>query len=47
MMGNPIYLGTQYPSEVLNTAGVNLTALTNDELRYINGKASCDRRQVR
>lgn len=37
VMGNPIYLGTQYPSEVLNTVGVNLTALTDEELSYING----------
>ena len=37
-MGNPIYLGTQYASEVLNTTGVNLTALTDDELGYINGE---------
>ena len=37
-MGNPIYLGKQYPEEVLNTAGTNLTALTDEELAYINGE---------
>lgn len=36
-MSNPIYLGQQYPEEVLSTKGINLTALTDDELSYING----------
>ena len=40
IMGNPIYLGEQYPEEVLKTAGTNLTALTDEELSYINGKYS-------
>nr|OQO26054.1 hypothetical protein B0A51_06911 [Rachicladosporium sp. CCFEE 5018] len=39
ILGNPIFLGTQYPSEVLSTAGVNLTALTATELAYFNGTA--------
>ncbi|KAI5271920.1 beta-glucosidase [Aureobasidium subglaciale] len=34
--GNPLFLGKQYPSSVLNTA-VNLTALTSDQLKAING----------
>lgn len=37
IMSNPIYLVLQYPAEVLNTTGINLTALTADELSYING----------
>lgn len=36
-MSNPIYLGEQYPEEVLRTADTNLTALTKEELAYING----------
>ena len=39
IIGNPIFLGQQYPAEVLNTTGINLTALTNTELSYINGTA--------
>lgn len=34
---NPLYLGQQYPEVVLNTPGVNLTALSDDDLAYING----------
>ncbi|CZT20394.1 uncharacterized protein RCC_06254 [Ramularia collo-cygni] len=37
IMANPIFLGENYPSEVLGTTGINLTALTPDELAYING----------
>jgi beta-glucosidase/6-phospho-beta-glucosidase/beta-galactosidase len=39
ILGNPIFLGEQYPAEVLNTTGINLTALTDQELSYINGTA--------
>lgn len=39
IIGNPIFLGQQYPAEVLNTTGINLTALTDTELQYINGTA--------
>ena len=39
IIGNPIFLGQQYPAEVLNTTGINLTALTDQELSYINGTA--------
>ncbi|KAI5370867.1 putative glycoside hydrolase family 1, glycoside hydrolase superfamily [Septoria linicola] len=37
ILGNPIFLGEQIPEEVLNTPGLNLTALTTEELAYING----------
>ncbi|KAF2484125.1 beta-glucosidase [Neohortaea acidophila] len=39
IIGNPIFLGQQYPSNVLNTPNINLTALTDEELAYINGTA--------
>lgn len=39
IIGNPIFLGQNYPAEVLNTTGINLTALTNEQLNYINGTA--------
>lgn len=39
LMGNPIFLGEQYPEEVLCTSGINLTALTDDELAYIKNTA--------
>ncbi|GIZ39403.1 hypothetical protein CKM354_000278800 [Cercospora kikuchii] len=39
ILGNPIFLGEQIPEEVLNTSGLNLTALTADELSYFNGTA--------
>lgn len=35
--GNPLFLGAQYPAEVLTTADYNLTALTGEQLAYING----------
>lgn len=37
IMANPIFLGENYPSEVLSATGINLTALTSEELAYING----------
>lgn len=39
IMSKPIFLGEQYPQEVLSTHGINLTALTDDQLAYINGTA--------
>ncbi|KAK4890455.1 hypothetical protein LTR27_010862 [Elasticomyces elasticus] len=37
IMGNSIYLGQQYPDEILGTTDTNITALTDEELSYING----------
>ena len=37
IMANPLFLGKQYPSEVLATPNVNLTALTAQQISYING----------
>lgn len=39
ILSNPIYLGRQYPDSVLNTPGVNLTALTDEQIAYIHGTA--------
>ncbi|KAK5111670.1 hypothetical protein LTR62_004775 [Meristemomyces frigidus] len=39
MMANPIFLGAQYPEEMLNTTNLNLTALTSEQMGYINGTA--------
>ena len=39
IIGNPLFLGKQYPSEVLNTPHVNLKALTADEISSIHGRA--------
>lgn len=39
IMSNPMFLGEQYPESVLNTTGLNMTALTDDELAWINGTA--------
>jgi beta-glucosidase/6-phospho-beta-glucosidase/beta-galactosidase len=36
---NAIFLGQNYPEEVLNTTDLNLTRLTDDEVAYINGTA--------
>lgn len=36
-MANPLFLGEQIPEVVLNTPGLNITALTDEELSYING----------
>ncbi|KAL1962126.1 hypothetical protein VTN77DRAFT_593 [Rasamsonia byssochlamydoides] len=38
IMGNPLFLGEQYPADALSTLGPNLTALTEDQLSLINGK---------
>ncbi|CAL5868200.1 uncharacterized protein PFLUO_LOCUS2424 [Penicillium psychrofluorescens] len=38
IMGNPLFLGKQYPEDVLNTPNLNLTALTVDEISSIHGK---------
>ncbi|KAJ0120215.1 beta-glucosidase [Diaporthe amygdali] len=40
IMSNPLYLGQQYPEIVRNTSGVDLPALTDDEIAYVNG--TCD-----
>lgn len=39
IMSNPMFLGEQYPESVLSTTGLNMTALTDDELAWINGTA--------
>ncbi|KAI4602344.1 hypothetical protein KJ359_009585 [Pestalotiopsis sp. 9143b] len=39
IMANPIFLGQQIPQVALDTLGVNLTALTDEEIAYINGTA--------
>lgn len=33
---NPIFLGQQYPSDILDTPGLNLTALTASQIAFIN-----------
>ncbi|KAK4552104.1 hypothetical protein LTR86_010640 [Recurvomyces mirabilis] len=38
-LGNSIFLGQNYPAEMLNTTDFNLTALTPEQLSYINGTA--------
>jgi hypothetical protein len=37
-MGNPLSLGEQYPSDVLNTPNLNLIALIEDEISSLHGK---------
>ena len=37
IMANPLFLGKQCPSEVLATPNLNLTALTADQISYIDG----------
>lgn len=37
IMGNPLFLGQQYPSEVLTTPNLSLSALTSEQISYING----------
>ncbi|KAB8217085.1 beta-glucosidase [Aspergillus novoparasiticus] len=39
MMGNPIFLGQQIPKEYLETAGMNVTALTTEQIQRIRGTA--------
>ncbi|KAF3007350.1 hypothetical protein E8E14_008357 [Neopestalotiopsis sp. 37M] len=39
IMANPIFLGQQIPQVVLDTPGINLTAMTDEEIAYINGTA--------
>lgn len=39
MMGSPIFLGQQIPDEYLQTSGVNVTALTPEQIQRINGTA--------
>jgi hypothetical protein len=36
-MGNPLYLGEQYPQRMLVTPGILLNPLTTDQIAYING----------
>jgi len=40
IMGNPLFRGKQYPDSVLNTPGLNLTALTKAQIAEIKG--TCD-----
>ncbi|PYI04070.1 beta-glucosidase [Aspergillus sclerotiicarbonarius CBS 121057] len=37
IMGNPLFLGEQFPSEALNTPNLNLTPLTQDQISTIHG----------
>lgn len=37
IMSNPLFLGEQYPSDVLSTPNLNLTALTPEQIKFING----------
>jgi beta-glucosidase/6-phospho-beta-glucosidase/beta-galactosidase len=39
IMGNPLFLGEQYPADVLATPGLNLTRLTNEQIAVIHGRA--------
>ncbi|KAI0023555.1 beta-glucosidase [Xylariomycetidae sp. FL0641] len=39
IMGNPLFLGQQYPDAVLQTPGLNLTALTDAQIAYVHGTA--------
>lgn len=39
MMGNPVFLGQQIPKEYLETADVNVTALTKAQIKRIHGTA--------
>ena len=39
ILGNSVFLGEQYPAEILNTAGVGLEPLTPSQLAYLNGTA--------
>ena len=38
IMGNPLFLGKQYPSDVLNTPHVNLVPLTEEDISSIHGR---------
>lgn len=38
IMSNPLFLGEQYPEEVLSTPRVNLTALTDTQIASIHGR---------
>ena len=38
IMSNPLFLGEQYPAEVLSTPEVNLTALTETQIASIHGR---------
>ncbi len=40
IMGNPLFLGQQYPADVLNTPGVDLTALKDDQIASIHGRVN-------
>lgn len=40
IMSNPLFLGQTYPETVRITPGINLRALSDDEITYING--TCD-----
>nr|POF02594.1 beta-glucosidase 34 [Quercus suber] len=39
LIANPIFLGQNFPVEILNTTGINLTALTDAELAFVHGTA--------
>ncbi|KAF7539755.1 hypothetical protein G7054_g1880 [Neopestalotiopsis clavispora] len=37
LMGNPLFLGKQIPDDVLNTPGLNVSALADEQLARVNG----------
>ncbi|KAI5196307.1 beta-glucosidase [Aureobasidium subglaciale] len=37
ILGNPLFLGQQYPQEALDTPNLNLTALTAEQISFIHG----------
>ncbi|PYH93545.1 beta-glucosidase [Aspergillus ellipticus CBS 707.79] len=37
VMGNPLFLGEQYPADALDTPNLNLTALTEDQISNFHG----------
>ena len=38
IMCNPLFLGTQFPEDVLTTPDTNLTALTEEQISWLHGK---------
>lgn len=40
IMGNPVFLGKQFPESVLSTPGINLVPLTGEQISLIHG--TCD-----
>ena len=38
IVGNPLFLGKQFPTDTLTTPNVNLSALTDEEIAWLHGK---------